>query len=151
QTNPATQIRWGLGYIKSVYGSPANAYSLWLSRMPHWYAAGGLVGPGHYQAPTTRAWIGKLNWLAAEALRDYGLLTGGTAADLARPRGWTRPHRASLAAGLKQLAAAQKATMGAYHEMMTGRRGISHATRSDFWQALHRELSVLDAANFGEV
>jgi resuscitation-promoting factor RpfB len=27
QTNPATQIRWGLGYIKSTYGSPAQAWS----------------------------------------------------------------------------------------------------------------------------
>jgi len=27
QTNAATQIRWGLGYIKSQYGSPCGAYS----------------------------------------------------------------------------------------------------------------------------
>jgi hypothetical protein len=27
QTNAATQIRWGLGYIKSLYGSPCGAYS----------------------------------------------------------------------------------------------------------------------------
>jgi hypothetical protein len=27
QTNPATQIRWGLGYIKSVYGNPCNAWN----------------------------------------------------------------------------------------------------------------------------
>jgi len=27
QTNPTTQIKWGLGYIKSVYGSPCNAWS----------------------------------------------------------------------------------------------------------------------------
>ncbi len=25
-TNPATQIRWGLGYIKSLYGSPCGAW-----------------------------------------------------------------------------------------------------------------------------
>ena len=29
QTNPATQISWGLGYIKSTYGSPCNAWSFW--------------------------------------------------------------------------------------------------------------------------
>ncbi|HMH89688.1 MAG TPA: hypothetical protein VK586_01255 [Streptosporangiaceae bacterium] len=40
RTNPATQIRWGLGYIKGRYGSPATAYSDWLSRSPHWYAGG---------------------------------------------------------------------------------------------------------------
>jgi hypothetical protein len=27
QTNAATQIRWGLGYIRSVYGSPCAAWS----------------------------------------------------------------------------------------------------------------------------
>ncbi len=26
QTNPATQINWGLGYIKSVYGTPCGAW-----------------------------------------------------------------------------------------------------------------------------
>ena len=28
-TNPRTQIKWGLGYIKSRYGSPANAWYAW--------------------------------------------------------------------------------------------------------------------------
>jgi hypothetical protein len=27
QTNPATQISWGLGYIKSIYGNPCGAWS----------------------------------------------------------------------------------------------------------------------------
>jgi hypothetical protein len=27
QTDAATQIRWGLGYIRSVYGSPCGAWS----------------------------------------------------------------------------------------------------------------------------
>ena len=29
QTNPTTQIKWGLGYIKSVYGTPCNAWAFW--------------------------------------------------------------------------------------------------------------------------
>jgi hypothetical protein len=29
QTNPATQIRWGLGYIKDRYGTPCSAWSFW--------------------------------------------------------------------------------------------------------------------------
>jgi hypothetical protein len=29
QTNPATQIKWGLGYIKSIYGTPCGAWSFW--------------------------------------------------------------------------------------------------------------------------
>lgn len=47
-TNPRTQIRWGMDYIKhrSDYGTPAAAYSKWLSRSPHWYDDGGLIPPG---------------------------------------------------------------------------------------------------------
>ena len=37
RTNPATQIRWGLQYIKSSYGTPCGAWSAWQSRSPHWY------------------------------------------------------------------------------------------------------------------
>lgn len=40
RTNAATQIKWGLGYIKDRYGSPGQAYSQWLARQPHWYAPG---------------------------------------------------------------------------------------------------------------
>lgn len=43
RTNAATQIRWGLSYIRSRYGSPVNAYSAWLKRSPHWYDAGGIA------------------------------------------------------------------------------------------------------------
>jgi cytoskeletal protein RodZ len=35
QTNPVTQIRWGLGYIEDVYGSPCAAWSH--SRAVNWY------------------------------------------------------------------------------------------------------------------
>jgi hypothetical protein len=27
ETNPATQIEWGLGYIRDVYGTPCSAMS----------------------------------------------------------------------------------------------------------------------------
>jgi hypothetical protein len=37
KTNPATQIKWGIGYISDTYGSPSAAYAKWLSRSPHWY------------------------------------------------------------------------------------------------------------------
>ena len=36
-TNPTTQIRWGMGYIKGRYGDPCRAWNTWLSRSPHWY------------------------------------------------------------------------------------------------------------------
>jgi membrane protein involved in colicin uptake len=35
QTNPATQIKWGLQYIKDVYGSPCSAWSH--SQAVNWY------------------------------------------------------------------------------------------------------------------
>lgn len=31
-TNPETQIRWGLGYIKNIYGSPKEAWEAWRAR-----------------------------------------------------------------------------------------------------------------------
>jgi cytoskeletal protein RodZ len=34
-TNPATQIKWGLSYIKGRYSSPCGAWSFWQSH--HWY------------------------------------------------------------------------------------------------------------------
>jgi hypothetical protein len=41
RTNPATQIRWGLGYIKGRYGSPAGAWSH--EQAFNWYARGGAI------------------------------------------------------------------------------------------------------------
>ncbi|ROP53521.1 transglycosylase-like protein with SLT domain [Streptomyces sp. PanSC9] len=35
KTNPATQIKWGLDYMKSRYGSPAQAWSFWQAN--GWY------------------------------------------------------------------------------------------------------------------
>jgi hypothetical protein len=35
RTNPATQIRWGLSYIKSVYGTPCGAWAH--SQATNWY------------------------------------------------------------------------------------------------------------------
>ena len=35
QTDPATQIKWGLGYITSVYGSPCGAWAH--EEADHWY------------------------------------------------------------------------------------------------------------------
>lgn len=53
-TNPATQIAWGLRYIKSTYGNPMNAYDRGMARGRKgvndgwgWYADGGkILGPG---------------------------------------------------------------------------------------------------------
>jgi hypothetical protein len=35
QTNPATQIKWGLNYMNSRYDSPCGAWSFWQAN--HWY------------------------------------------------------------------------------------------------------------------
>jgi SLT domain-containing protein len=46
KTNPATQIEWGLKYIRSRYGSPGGAYNAWQARSPHWYDQGGWLPEG---------------------------------------------------------------------------------------------------------
>ncbi|MFE9169495.1 lytic transglycosylase domain-containing protein [Streptomyces kebangsaanensis] len=35
QTNPATQIKWGLSYMDGRYGSPCGAWAFWQAN--HWY------------------------------------------------------------------------------------------------------------------
>ena len=35
QTDPTTQIKWGLGYIKAIYGTPCSAWSFWQAN--GWY------------------------------------------------------------------------------------------------------------------
>ncbi|MFB7330981.1 transglycosylase SLT domain-containing protein [Streptomyces adustus] len=35
KTNPATQIKWGLDYMNSRYGSPVQAWDFWQTH--HWY------------------------------------------------------------------------------------------------------------------
>ncbi|WP_328306573.1 transglycosylase SLT domain-containing protein [Streptomyces sp. NBC_00442] len=35
KTNPATQIKWGLDYMNSRYGSPVGAWNFWSAH--HWY------------------------------------------------------------------------------------------------------------------
>lgn len=37
RTNPVTQIKWGLNYIKQSYGTPCGAWDFWNNRFPHWY------------------------------------------------------------------------------------------------------------------
>ena len=34
-TNPATQIKWGLGYMNDRYGSPCDAWNFWQAN--HYY------------------------------------------------------------------------------------------------------------------
>ncbi|WP_460569103.1 coiled-coil domain-containing protein [Humibacter soli] len=37
QTNGDTQVRWGLAYISSSYGTPCGAWNHEMSENPHWY------------------------------------------------------------------------------------------------------------------
>ncbi|MFF8406894.1 phage tail tape measure protein [Streptomyces sp. NPDC015684] len=54
KTNAATQIKWGLSYIRERYGSPAHAWAEWQARSPHWYAKGTRGG-----AAKGLAWVGE--------------------------------------------------------------------------------------------
>jgi hypothetical protein len=44
RTNPLTQIKWGLGYIRDRYGSPSGAWAH--SQRTGWYDQGGWLPPG---------------------------------------------------------------------------------------------------------
>jgi hypothetical protein len=44
RTNAATQMRWGMAYIRSVYGSPSGAWAHEVAN--NWYDRGGLLMPG---------------------------------------------------------------------------------------------------------
>jgi SLT domain-containing protein len=46
RTNPETQIKWGLQYIKERYGNPDHALQKWDARSPHWYGNGGIFDKG---------------------------------------------------------------------------------------------------------
>jgi hypothetical protein len=37
RADAATQIKWGIGYIKGRYGKPSSAWAIWQRRSPHWY------------------------------------------------------------------------------------------------------------------
>ncbi|GAB2471375.1 M15 family metallopeptidase [Xylanimonas ulmi] len=37
ETNPRTQIIWGLDYIADRYGTPCEAWAFWNRHSPHWY------------------------------------------------------------------------------------------------------------------
>ena len=37
QTNPATQVKWGLSYIAGRYGTPCGAWNFEMSHSPNWY------------------------------------------------------------------------------------------------------------------
>jgi hypothetical protein len=60
QTNPATQIRWGLGYIKGRYGSPAGAEAHELSA--GWYHRGGPVRRASGGAAEARSGASLMNF-----------------------------------------------------------------------------------------
>jgi murein DD-endopeptidase MepM/ murein hydrolase activator NlpD len=88
--NPATQIRWGLDYIKNRYGSPAAAWAH--SERRGWYDNGGIVPPGVTTvlnaSDTPEALLNDDQWrLARRAMgvdRPHGSADGWSRADIER-------------------------------------------------------------------
>ena len=60
RTNPVTQIKWGLGYIRERYGTPSRALSFWNAQSPHWYADGGELPGSEGQAIPVVAHAGEM-------------------------------------------------------------------------------------------
>lgn len=72
RTNPSTQIKWGLQYIKDVYGSPAAAWAHELSQ--GWYDNGGWLQPGttlvHNDTGKPEPVLNPSQWSAFEAMAN---------------------------------------------------------------------------------
>ncbi|KJE20357.1 phage tail tape measure protein, TP901 family [Frankia torreyi] len=68
------QLRWMLDYIGQRYGSPANAYSTWLSRDPHWYDQGGPLKPGLTLAANG---TGRDEWVVPKSAVSVASRSGG--------------------------------------------------------------------------
>jgi TP901 family phage tail tape measure protein len=102
-TNPATQIKWGLSYIRSRYGSPLDAYEAWRSRNPHWYAKGtGGAAPGW-------AWVGERG---PELVRMHGgetVLNHGASMAAARTGGLPGYASGTIDNAAARVAAAREA------------------------------------------
>lgn len=78
-TNAATQIKWGLQYIKDRYGSPSKAYAQWQARSPHWYSRGGFVRPVEWGGAQAEGGTYKVNkptlFMAGEAGEEIASFT----------------------------------------------------------------------------
>ena len=79
RTNPATQIKWGLGYIASRYGSPSGAWAH--SQRTGWYDGGGILKPGLTMALNTTG----RDELVTPIPRGGKAATAGSVATAARP------------------------------------------------------------------
>lgn len=74
-TSGSKQIRAMAKYISDRYRDPTNALHQWLSRSPHWYAAGGAVdGPGTGTSDSISARLSKGEhvWTASEVAKAGG-------------------------------------------------------------------------------
>jgi hypothetical protein len=107
RTNPFTQLRWMFGYLRSVYGSPANAYRMWSSRSPHWYREGGAVsepvaGMGMQSGQPYMFGETGNEYVSSQAdMKDVARLLGAVLRELRAINGHTRtgPERTGRAVG----------------------------------------------------
>ncbi|MFK0173420.1 phage tail tape measure protein [Streptomyces sp. NPDC090306] len=100
KTNADTQIKWGLSYIKSRYGSPSKAYSDWTARSPHWYAS------GTQGAKKGWAWVGEkgpelINLRGGETILDHHDSVASAAASGIRLPGYAGGTLANAEAKVK--------------------------------------------------
>lgn len=132
RTNPATQIKWGMGYIKGRYGSPAAALSTWTRRSPHWYDDGGPLPPGLTLAANGTG--------APEAILTDSQWSTAAAA-IAR----TTAAAAPAAAGNSPRADLESLLRGLTVRVQVGNEEISHIARTEVYAATGALVAVLDA------
>ncbi|CAG6392780.1 phage tail tape measure protein [Streptomyces cocklensis] len=137
RTSAATQIRWGLSYIKSRYGDPATAWGSWNVHRPHWYAAGGLAPIGQ------TAWVGERGpELMQVTPRGTRILSNRDSLAMARMSGMQVPgYSQGTVAGNKVAAAEAELAMWKRREARAHSKARRHADALEV-QAAEKRLAA---------
>lgn len=130
-TNYEQQVYDGLQYIQSSYGSPAAAYSAWLSRSPHWYANGGVLpdirtfDTGGWLMPGVSTVHNGLG--VPEAIMPTDLMAQTIRAEVGGVGGVIQIHNTIELDGKQVFASVRKHAIDA--ERQNGNNGLSRKTR----------------------
>jgi hypothetical protein len=144
QSNPAAQISWMIGYIRSAYGDPIRAWAQYYAHPGGvgYYAKGGLVrkmaagGAVRRMATGGQIPLGKylpqLRAAQGQEYHDYLGLRQSYLGDLSRAKkgSWTSGHRAGIRSELGTLAKVQSLEEAAYDNIL--HHGTAKANLSRF-------------------
>jgi hypothetical protein len=139
QSNPAAQISWMIGYIRSAYGDPIRAWAQYYAHPGGvgYYAKGGLAGyakggrTGYAKGGPARKmaaggqiplakYLPQLKAAQANEFNEYAGLRKAYLTDLAHARkgSWTSGHKAGIRSELGTLAKRQSAEEAGYDNIL---------------------------------